>query len=234
MHAIDPLSRVEALGDVKPIHPLPGGLFTATMAADYFEVDRETIKQAIRRRRDKLTEDGLRSLNGTEFRDLWREVAASMGENLANSLSTTGKLLVLNQRCMLRLACTLKTSPVARGVATAIGQLADGHDSLAQEYDTIRVIQAAIHPIEGITQYRVPPYFVDLFVPSLRLAIECDEYGHFGGGYNSERERRRQEFIEESVGCRFLRYNPNEPAFNLGVVINAILGRHGAAKILAA
>ena len=68
------------------------------------------------------------------------------------------------------------------------------------------------------------PYFIDLYLPKLNLAIECDEYGH-KAGYDKRDEVVRQKFIETALGCDFRRFDPYDPIFNIGSLINEILVR---------
>jgi len=60
-------------------------------------------------------------------------------------------------------------------------------------------------------------------LPDLKIAIECDEYGHIRR--SNKDEGVREKLIKEKLGCEFLRFNPNEIDFNIGSVINEIFKR---------
>jgi very-short-patch-repair endonuclease len=63
-------------------------------------------------------------------------------------------------------------------------------------------------------------YYIDLYIPELKLAIECDEFGH--QSYNKMDEKRRQSFIEHKLSCTFIRFNPCVVGFDLSNVIGDI------------
>jgi very-short-patch-repair endonuclease len=93
---------------------------------------------------------------------------------------------------------------------------------VTKEQRTIGQIRRAFKHLETIQQYKVAPYYVDLYFPDYRIAVECDEEGH--RKYTQEVEFKRQNFIEQKLGCTFVRYNPDAPSFNIGDVINEIIG----------
>jgi very-short-patch-repair endonuclease len=69
-------------------------------------------------------------------------------------------------------------------------------------------------------QYCVNGYRVDLYLKDINLVIECDEMGH--EYKNVESEQLRQKNIETTLGCEFIRFNPDIPGFRLGKVLNTI------------
>ena len=70
-------------------------------------------------------------------------------------------------------------------------------------------------------QFHVGKYYTDLYIPALGLVLECDEGGH--KNYDDVCEQKRQRFIEDTLKCTFLRFNPNAPGFDLSDVINDVL-----------
>lgn len=64
-------------------------------------------------------------------------------------------------------------------------------------------------------------YEIDLYLENTKLAIECDEHDHYGQEYVDQLTQREEDIFKE-LGCRFLRFNPHEPDFNVGEVINVI------------
>ena len=68
--------------------------------------------------------------------------------------------------------------------------------------------------------YHIGKYFVDLYFPDHKLAIECDENNH------SDRdpiyEKTRQTYIENKMNCNFIRFNPDDKNFDIFEVISKI------------
>ena len=71
------------------------------------------------------------------------------------------------------------------------------------------------------TQHSVDQHKIDPYFPKYKLAIECDEFGHLDR--DIEYEVKRQKYIENKLGCQFIRYNPDAKDFNAFKVINLIL-----------
>ena len=60
--------------------------------------------------------------------------------------------------------------------------------------------------VEYIHQYQVDQYRIDLYIPKYNLAIEFDEDAHrFKQDYDAD----RQKYIEDKIGCKFLRIKEN-------------------------
>ncbi len=89
------------------------------------------------------------------------------------------------------------------------------------EQKTIKQIRKAFIHFTTIPQYKVTPYYIDLYFPSHKIAVECDEQGH--RRYALENEIKRQKYIESTLNCTFVRYNPDALDFNIGDVINQIM-----------
>lgn len=97
-----------------------------------------------------------------------------------------------------------------------------------KEREYIKLIKDSFKDWEFYQQYPVSKgdggyYYVDLFTPNngKPIAIEIDEYGH---KYNdSEAELGRQNFIQQSLGCAFIRFNPDEDnGVTIGTIINKL------------
>lgn len=73
--------------------------------------------------------------------------------------------------------------------------------------------------IECTRQYRIGPYIIDLYFPAYKLAVECDEHGH--ADRDPEYEQTRHEYIE-SQDITLIRFNPNDPTFDLSNVLREI------------
>ena len=66
-----------------------------------------------------------------------------------------------------------------------------------------------------VTEYQkqVGRYRIDVYLPDYKLAFEVDENGH--KDRDAQYERCREEFIRRTLGCDFLRVNPDAPDFNI-------------------
>ena len=70
------------------------------------------------------------------------------------------------------------------------------------------------------TQYCVKNKRLDGDFLKHKLGIEIDEYGHVDR--NFEDEQSRQLMIEEKIGCKIVRINPDTPDFNINRVTNLV------------
>lgn len=88
------------------------------------------------------------------------------------------------------------------------------------EGQTIGFIENAYRGLHAMSrQFRIGPYFADLCFMDDFIVIECDEYGH--RDRSAVDEVAREEFIKNQ-GYAMIRYNPNEPGFDLSDVLNRI------------
>lgn len=105
--------------------------------------------------------------------------------------------------------------------AQEVGTFFIDNVALSKEQETVGQITRAFQHHAAIKQYRVGGYFIDLYFPEFCIAVECDEYGHVN--YSPKEEYQRQKYIEDALGCRFIRYNPDDKNFNVGDVIHKIM-----------
>lgn len=88
------------------------------------------------------------------------------------------------------------------------------------ESDVISSIEYALEGYKMIKQYSIGKYFIDLYIPEYRLAIECDENGHL---CRVEQDKEREEEIKKLIpGIKFIRIKPESEGFNMFKVINSI------------
>ena len=90
-----------------------------------------------------------------------------------------------------------------------------------KEVDILETISRAFHNEKSIREYSIGKYRIDLYFPKYKLAVECDENNHHN--YEILNEKLRELYIQEQLKCTFLRFNPDEPEFNIGEPINKIL-----------
>jgi very-short-patch-repair endonuclease len=95
---------------------------------------------------------------------------------------------------------------------------------ITKEQITIGQIRRAFIHLRMEQQFKVGRYYIDLYFPDNKIAVECDEEGHRNQHkYPQEAERKRQSYIEERLKCTFVRYNPDAPNFNICDVIYQII-----------
>jgi hypothetical protein len=88
------------------------------------------------------------------------------------------------------------------------------------EAQTIGFIENVYRGLRAMSrQFQIGPYRVDLCFTDDLIIVECDEYGH--RDRSSVDEAVREEFIKNQ-GYAMIRYNPNEPGFDLSDVLNLI------------
>ncbi|MGT2529349.1 restriction endonuclease [Streptomyces nojiriensis] len=110
------LERTDVLDRVKALSLLPDGLHVTTaMVAMYYEVTENAIRQVVKRHRQELIENGMRTLRGS---DLQRFESDNL--YLSNESYPQGRahLAVYTRRTILNMAMLLRDSEVARQVRT--------------------------------------------------------------------------------------------------------------------
>jgi len=89
------------------------------------------------------------------------------------------------------------------------------------ENQTIGFIENSFKDIiECKRQFFIDKYRVDLYFPSYKLVIECDENDHIDR--DIDKEKNREDYIL-SLGNKIIRYNPNASDFDLSNVLREIL-----------
>ena len=92
--------------------------------------------------------------------------------------------------------------------------------TMRKEHEYILAIKETFHYLTCYTQFRIDQYRLDLFIKELNLVIECDEYGH--RDRDPYKEQEREDYVRDRIGCDFVRFNPDEPGFNIFRVIGDI------------
>lgn len=99
-------------------------------------------------------------------------------------------------------------SPLAPRLRTVLGATGDRREFA--EPRTIAAIQACFPQYPATRQYPVraggQSYYIDLYFPAQRVAVECDERGHTG--YDQDAERLREQRLRATLDCQFVRYDP--------------------------
>ena len=131
------------------------------------------------------------------------------------------KTIYINEAGVRRLVIKSQ-KPQASELAKQLG-IKEETRYLRKEIDIVGFIQ------EMLTQVRIPfefqksvaNYRIDLYLPSLKLAIEIDENNH--ADRDPSYEQAREERIREELGCKFLRINPDASDFKLASCVGRIV-----------
>ena len=131
------------------------------------------------------------------------------------------KTIYINEAGVRRLVIKSQ-KPQASELAKQLG-IKEETRYLRKEIEIVVFIQ------EMLTQVMIPfefqksvaNYRIDLYLPSLQLAIEIDENNH--ADRSPSFEQVRQERIQEELGCRFLRINPDASDFKLSSCVGRIM-----------
>jgi very-short-patch-repair endonuclease len=77
-------------------------------------------------------------------------------------------------------------------------------------------------------QYRVGKYYIDMYLPQRKIAIEVDEIGH--RNRSAKAEIKRENYIRDQLSCKFVRIDPTTNNFRItkaiGQVGLAIMSEH--------
>lgn len=155
---------------------------------------------------------------------LIQAITTNLGSNhvctvpLCDSIGRTQATTLISEMALVY-ALQRSRKPQAKQIAAEIG-LSLTLVVSPIETETIRVIEAAFKHLNPIRQFFVCGYRIDLYFPQQRVAVECDETHH-----NQSRvaDKERQLAITASLDCRFVRYQPQAPGFNVGAVINELI-----------
>ena len=129
------------------------------------------------------------------------------------------RLIVINKEGAIKIAMKLPNEKAANFLAN---EGIEKKHKITHESHYIEIIKEAINNLTpAIKQYSVDGYRIDLYLPELKLAIECDEQGH--KNYNIFRHELRQKHLEQKMNCQFIRFDPHKEDFNVGAVIHKIL-----------
>jgi very-short-patch-repair endonuclease len=89
------------------------------------------------------------------------------------------------------------------------------------EEDIHEKILKVLGHFNGIQNFSVLNYRIDLYFPDQKLAIECDEHDH--KNYNKIDDDNRTKLITKELENKWIRYNPYDKNFDIFCLINRIL-----------
>lgn len=106
------IDRIDVLEKVKRLELMSDDIHvTVEMAANYYEVNHEVIRQIAVRRKDELETDGMKTLRGKELSDI---------KSLCGLSPNIGKLMVFPRRAILRIGMLLQDSEIAKAIRTRL------------------------------------------------------------------------------------------------------------------
>jgi len=94
---------------------------------------------------------------------------------------------------------------------------------LTKEQQTLSSLTNTFKTEKFEDQYKVGPYYLDLYFPDYKIVIECDENGHADRKPHNERER--MDYVNGKLGLtddNWVRYNPDEKDFDISKVMGQI------------
>lgn len=101
------------------------------------------------------------------------------------------------------------------------------------ESEFLYILKQILEPIElnFKQQYFVDGYKLDAYIPSLNIAIEYDDLKH-EIEHNIYKDVERQEYIENKLGCTFVRCSiRNTHNHNIGLIIKEIININNKVKL---
>jgi very-short-patch-repair endonuclease/urease beta subunit len=137
--------------------------------------------------------------------------------------STNGgiqKVSFLTMKGLKRLVGACRTTE-ANTFANVIGMEKRDYAVWSIEGKTLKCIADSFQGEVIYYQHTVNNYRVDMYMPVYNLVIECDELHHLKST-NLIADVDRQKYIEDAIGCTFIRFQPYSDDFNMFEVINRI------------
>jgi len=120
----------------------------------------------------------------------------------------------------LRMLCCKSRKPQSAMLANGLGVNLDDMKTMMQETKTLAVLGEIFKGEVIKLQHVVGPYRVDMFLPVYNVVVECDEHRH--RHYTKEHEELRESYITDTLGCKWVRYNPDGKAFSIFQTANML------------
>ncbi|MET7761733.1 hypothetical protein ABZS71_06715 [Streptomyces sp. NPDC005393] len=89
------------------------------------------------------------------------------------------------------------------------------------EAEAIRIVGAALAPVEMVEEFKVGDYTVSAYLPTFNIVVEADRMQDHRR--DREAEFWRRVIIEDKLGCAFVTFDVEAKDFNPGSVVNRIL-----------
>ena len=133
-------------------------------------------------------------------------------------------LITRDGACEILLKTRKRISPDVAHILKKFGIETTNKKCLTKEQLTLSEITNLFKTEIFDDQFKVGPYFLDLYFPEYRIVVECDENGHSDRDEN--KEKSRMEYINLTLGIdngNWIRYNPDAKDFDMTKVMGQIL-----------
>jgi very-short-patch-repair endonuclease len=111
--------------------------------------------------------------------------------------------------------------PNSIDVAEALGiPLSPRFKAYYHEMNATRCFLKAFKGPDIRRQFGVGEYHIDVLFAEYNIAVECDEKDH--PWYDKVKDAARSAYIDEAIGCKWVRFNPDAKDFDILDVINRI------------
>ena len=124
-----------------------------------------------------------------------------------------GGAIFISARGLKRLVCKCQ-KPSALKLAKDFGIEVDTN-FVRKEPEIVKHLRDFLGELHIATELQKSAgrYHIDMYLPDYKLAFEVDEHGHCDR--DQQDERQREESIRRTLGCDFMRINPDAPDFNM-------------------
>lgn len=155
-------------------------------------------------------------------------LTATWNGELKSSCTTKGHQLLVDVEGARRFVCfllrrgfksqdSIDTTLKQWGIEDRLFESA--YTSMAEK-DTLGMIARAI-PFPSEQQFRIGKYRLDLYFPTIRIAVACNEFNH--DNYDRQRDMERRTFVESQLNCRFVSFDPYAHDFSPLDVVSDIV-----------
>lgn len=130
------------------------------------------------------------------------------------------KMVLLTEKGLKRLLCNSR-SIESLEFAKFLGIDVYSYKPMIKETEYINAIIKSFPTEKVILQYTPinTNYRIDLYFPEYNIAVECDENHHLNNEIN---DQTRQKTITNELGCRWVRFQPDSPNFDIFKTIGDI------------
>lgn len=175
-------------------------LFSNEHLAKNYEISQNTVRQHLKRNKDKLIEG-----------NHWFKKKGWKPPHFPHFTLWT-------KQGFIKFGNFVKTAK-ADLVLTALG--VKSRQTTKIESEVTEIIKRAFQGITDVkTQFSISGYKADLYLPELNIIVEIDEHNH--DSYSPNDEDQREIVMKESLNCKIFRHNPHDKNKNIGDLINRI------------
>ncbi|WP_416977891.1 restriction endonuclease [Streptomyces sp. T028] len=161
------LDRTDVLDRVKALSLLPDGMHVTTaMAAAYFRVTAEVIRQLTKRHRNELEANGMTVLRGADLRKFESD---NMSLSPTSYPQARRSLTIYSRRAVLNVAMLLRDSDIARQVRTYLLDM----EHLARTQPVDNPVHTAASSLDDRIDQRITHILGKTVVPMFNVLIEA-------------------------------------------------------------